>query len=74
MYLFASPVQTYSDIEEHFSDTVLQYPKHDEYKDQQILHPQIAGPSNPKDLDVGKYQKDYSVEANPDIYLAIQRR
>ena len=73
-FLFASLDDTYSDMQEHFTNTVSEYHKYTEYQDQQILNPQKPGPSNAKDLDVGNYEKDYSVEGNPDIYLAIQKR
>ena len=69
-FLFASPDETYLDIEQHFSETVPEFHTHPDYEDQQILNPQKPGPSNDK----RKYEKDFSIEPNPDLYLSIQKR
>ena len=47
-----------------------QHPQHNA----DIFDPQIPGPCNVRDLDIGKFSKDATAEPNKDIYKLIEER
>ena len=71
LYLFCSDDDALPDESDAFTiPDDHQHPQHDP----EIVDPQIPGPSNQWDLDIGKFTKDATAEPNKDIYKSIEER
>ena len=73
LYLFCSDDDALPGESDALTDTIPdpdQYPQHDA----DIFDPQIPGPSNVWDLDIGKFSKDATAKPNKDIHKLIEER
>ena len=73
LYLFCSDDDALPDESDALTDTIPDPHQHTQH-DADIFDPQIPGPSNVWDLDIGKFSKDATAEPNTDIYKLIEER